>query len=71
MNRQIGVLWKKGKGDLIANGTLETAIGVEINISVFKNTNKKPMSKEPDFNIVISREIPETKDEQKNDDGGF
>jgi hypothetical protein len=70
MNTQIGYLWKKSSGSLIANGTLETAIGIEIKISVFKNT-KKQKPNDADYHIVISKEIPETKEEKKMDDGGF
>jgi hypothetical protein len=70
MSKTIGYLWKKSSGDLIANGTLEAVAGLQLKVSVFKNT-KKQKANDPDYHMIISKEIPETKDEKKTDDGGF
>jgi hypothetical protein len=70
MDNKIGVLWRKNTNDLIANGVIEIIAGFPTKVSVFKNT-KKLKETDPDYNVIISREIPETKEEQKKDNGGF
>jgi hypothetical protein len=70
MDRKIGILWKKSKGNLVANGILENVAGLPLKVSIFINTEKQKPT-DPDYELVISKEIPEIKDEQKKDNGGF
>lgn len=70
MSKTIGYLWKKSSGTLIANGVLEAVAGLQIKVSVFKNT-KKQKTNEPDYHLVVSKEIIESKEEKNTDDGGF
>lgn len=68
MDRKIGILWKKSKGDLVANGIIEAVAGIELHVSIFINTEKQKPT-DPDYNLVISKELegknPEKKEENK------
>jgi hypothetical protein len=68
-NNYIGALWIKesDKGKFMS-GNIEFPDGAKINITIFKNNNKK-QSNHPDYNILLNnfqsdkREIPKPKSE--------
>ncbi len=41
------------------------SFGRGINILVFKNTKKRPDSKDPDYNVCLAQSEPKNKPEQK------
>lgn len=66
MSKVIGSFWRKNSGNLVANGTLEVIAGIELKVSLFKN-NRKEKENDPDFNLIISKELEEKKPEKKWD----
>ena len=64
MNRIIGALWKREKGDkTYMSGVLQDFHG-DVNIAVFPN-NYKEKDNQPDYNIVIS--FPDKKQVEKHE----
>lgn len=72
MNKKIGSLWKHKKDNKsYLTGTLEVIAGFPIKVCVFSNDKKEQGSKQPDFNVVLSKSTEEKKSNVTNPENAF
>ncbi|MFW5889059.1 MAG: hypothetical protein ACOCUD_01630 [Bacillota bacterium] len=68
--KKLGALWKPKnpkENSPVATGTAEFIVGQPVKIAIFKNQNKKK-DNQPDYNLVISENSENKKQESQQSD---